>query len=199
MDQNLTFRLITILLILTGAGVSIYFRRKAQQSSGDKIDRRQEGEFIMIALRIGGGLIWLSTLTYMIYPPLISWASLPLPSWLRWLGVVGGIAAVILLIWMFRSLGSNITDTVVIRREHRLVTHGPYRWIRHPLYTFGGLLFLCLSLVSAIWLIPLLAIPTFAILIRRISIEEQALQERFGEEYVLYAARTGRFFPHLGW
>jgi protein-S-isoprenylcysteine O-methyltransferase Ste14 len=199
MNENTFFRIIVIALILTGAGVSIYFRRKAQQLSGDKLDRRQEGDFIMVALRIGGGLIWLTILTYMIYPSAISWAYLPLPSWLHWLGVIGGITAVVLLIWMFRSLGMNITDTVVTRREHRLITAGPYRWIRHPLYTFGGFLFLCLSLVSSIWLIPLLAIPTSAILIRRTSIEERALQDRFGEEYHRYAARTGRFFPRLSW
>jgi protein-S-isoprenylcysteine O-methyltransferase Ste14 len=99
---------------------------------------------------------------------------------------------------MFRSLGLNITDTVVTRREHTLITQGPYRWIRHPLYTFGALLFLSLSLVTEIWLIPLLAIPTMAILVRRTSIEEKALQKRFGKEFSLYSARTGRFFPRLG-
>lgn len=198
MNENLIFRLIIVALIIISFGVSIYYRRKAQQSSGDTIDRRQEGDFIMIALRIGGGLIWITILSYLIYPPAISWASLPLPAWLRWLGVFGGIAAVTLLIWMFRSLGMNITDTVVTRREHKLVTNGPYRWIRHPLYTFGSLFFLCLSLVSANWLILLLAIPTFTLLVQRTSIEEQALQERFGEEYDRYSARTGRFFPRLG-
>jgi protein-S-isoprenylcysteine O-methyltransferase len=98
---------------------------------------------------------------------------------------------------MFRSLGKNITDTVIIRREHSLITHGPYRWIRHPLYTFGALLFLSLSLVTQIWLIPLLVVPTFAILLQRTTIEEKALQERFGEEYTQYSQRTGRFFPRL--
>lgn len=197
MDENMLFRVIVIAMMLAAFFVSAYHRRKAQQTSSDKIDRRQEGDFIMIALRIGGALIWLMILAYMVYPPAINWATLPLPSWLRWLGVFGGFAAVILLIWMFRSLGMNITDTVVTRREHTLIMQGPYRWIRHPLYTFGALLFLSLSLVTEIWLIPLLAIPTMAILVQRTSIEEESLQERFGEEYSQYSARTGRFFPRL--
>ena len=92
----------------------------------------------------------------------------------------------------------NITDTVVTRRDHTLITDGPYRWIRHPLYTFGSLFFISLSLVTGIWLIPLLVIPTFAILIQRTSIEERALQERFGDEYLRYSKRTGRFFPRFG-
>ena len=198
MDENLIFRIIVIAMMLSAFIVSAYHRRKAQQSSGDEIDRRKEGDFIMIALRIGGGLIWLLILAYMIYPPAVAWATIPLPSWLRWLGVLGGFAALILLIWMFRSLGMNITDTVVTRKDHSLVTHGPYRWIRHPLYTFGALLFLSLSLVTQIWLIPLLAIPTMAILVQRTSIEEKTLQNRFGEEYIQYSERTGRFFPRLG-
>jgi protein-S-isoprenylcysteine O-methyltransferase Ste14 len=198
MDENLLFRLIVIAMMLSAFFVSAYHRRKAQRSSGDEIDRRKEGDFIMVVLRIGGGMIWLLILVYMIYPPVINWATIPLPSWLRWLGVIGGFAAVLSLIWMFRSLGKNITDTVITRREHSLVTHGPYRWIRHPLYTFGALLFLSLSLVTQIWLIPLLAVPTMAILVQRTSIEEKALQERFGEEYNLYSGRTGRFFPRFG-
>jgi protein-S-isoprenylcysteine O-methyltransferase Ste14 len=198
MNEDLIFRIIVTALFLSAFSISIYYRRKAQGSSGDKIDRREEGDFIMIALRIGGGLIWLAILAYMIYPPAITWASLPLPTWLRWLGVGGGIAAVVLLFWMFRSLGMNITDTVVTRRKHTLITYGPYRWIRHPLYTFGSLFFLSLSLVTGIWLIPIMAIPTFAILIQRTSIEERVLQERFGEEYRSYSERTGRFFPRLG-
>ena len=39
-----------------------------------------------------------------------------------------------LIVWAFQSLGSNLTDTVVTRRQHTLITHGPYRWVRHPFY-----------------------------------------------------------------
>lgn len=81
----------------------------------------------MIALRIGGGLTWLTIFAYLVYPPAIAWAILALPGWLRWLGVLSGFAAVILLIWMFRSLETNITDTVVTRRAHTLITNAPYR------------------------------------------------------------------------
>jgi protein-S-isoprenylcysteine O-methyltransferase Ste14 len=95
-------------------------------------------------------------------------------------------------------MGANITDTVVTRRAHTLITNGPYRWIRHPLYSFGGLLFLCMSLVTSIWLIPLLAIPTSVILIQRTSIEEQILRSRFDDEYQRYSGRTGRYFLRIG-
>ncbi len=198
MPQNTIFRFITLLLFIIPLSVSVYYRRKAQITSGDQIDRRQEGDFVMITLRLSGILLWLSIIAYIVYPPAVDWATIALPTWLRWIGVLGGIIAVGLLIWMFSSLGMNITDTVVTRQKHTLVTHGPYRWIRHPLYTFGAFFFLSLSLISSLWIIPLLSIPAFAILIKRTSIEEVSLHARFGEEYQQYTRQTGRFLPRLG-
>ena len=198
MNENTIFRILVATIILISLSVSIYFRRKAQSSSRDEIDRRQEGSITMVGLRIGGLMIWLSVIAFIIYPPAISWAALSLPSWVRWLGVAGSITAALLLVWMFISLGMNITDSVTTRHEHKLVTRGPYRWIRHPLYTLGALLFLSLSLIMGTWLIPLLGIPSYGILIHRTGIEEKMLQDRFGEQYRQYSERTGRFFPRLG-
>ena len=198
MDENTIFRFLVTIIILVSLTISIYFRRKAQNNSRDEIDRRQEGNTTMIALRIGGLLTWFTVFAYLLHPPAVSWATLWLPSWVRWSGVAGSIAAALLLIWMFTSLGTNITDSVTTRNEHELVTAGPYRWIRHPLYTFGAILFLSLSLVIGTWLIPLLGIPTYAILIHRTGIEEKKLQEKFGAQYQQYAEKTGRFIPRLG-
>jgi len=44
-----------------------------------------------------------------------------------------------LLIWTLRTLGANLTDTVITRKEHTLVTSGPYRWVPHPFYDAVGL------------------------------------------------------------
>ena len=61
----------------------------------------------------------------------------------------------LLLFWTFHSLGKNLTDTVVTRREHSLVTHGPYRWVRHPFYVVLFLWVLSFSLLTANWLLAL--------------------------------------------
>lgn len=197
MDENIIFRIIVSVIILVSLSISIYFRRKAQRDSQDEIDRRQEGSATMVGLRIGGLLVWFTVFAYIFSPAAISWASVSLPSWTRWLGVAGSVAAALLLVWMFTSLRTNITDSVTTRRDHNLVTGGPYRWIRHPMYTFGALLFLSISLIMGSWLIPLLGIPTYVILIHRTGIEEQKLQDQFGEQYQLYTERTGRFLPRL--
>ena len=198
MNENTIFRIIVGMIIVSSLTISIYYRLKAQNSSQDEIDRHQEGGFTMVALRIGGLMIWLTVLSFIFYPPATSWATISLPSWVRWLGIVGGSTSALLLVWMFISLGMNITDSVTIRRDHELVTSGPYHWIRHPLYTFGALLFLSLSLTMGNWLIPVIGIPSYGILMHRTSIEEKKLQDRFGEQYRQYTERTGRFFPRLG-
>ena len=64
-------------------------------------------------------------LTFVASPSQMAWSSVPLPWWLRWVGVGVGIVAASLLIWTLRSLGTNLTDTVVTRQHHTLVTSGP--------------------------------------------------------------------------
>ena len=109
----------------------------------------------------------------------------------------GLVVVPLLLTWTFHSLGRNLTDTVVTRREHTLVTHGPYRWVRHPFYVVVALWGLSFSLLTANWLLALLGVAALTMLVIRTRIEEAKLAERFGDEYRAYARRTGRFFPLL--
>ena len=102
-----------------------------------------------------------------------------------------------LLNWTFQSLGNNLSDTVVTRRVHTLVTRGPYHWVRHPFYDVGFLWMLALSLLTANWLMALLGTGVIALLVVRTRVEEQKLLERFGDEYRAYAGRTGKFLPRL--
>jgi protein-S-isoprenylcysteine O-methyltransferase Ste14 len=55
--------------------------------------------------------------------------------------------------WLFSSIGSSITQTVATKKDHELITHGPYGWVRHPLYSVGTLMFMALALVAANWFI----------------------------------------------
>jgi protein-S-isoprenylcysteine O-methyltransferase Ste14 len=96
---------------------------------------------------------------------------------------------------VFHSLGPNLTDTVVTRREHTLVTHGPYRWVRHPFYGVGFLGLLAVTLMTANWFIALTGAVVIALLVHRTRTEEVKLIERFGDEYRAYRERTGAFFP----
>lgn len=101
----------------------------------------------------------------------------------------------ILLLWTFRTLGPNLTDTVVTRRKHTLVTSGPYQWVRHPFYVAGGILMFANSLAAANWFILLAGTTAFLLIGMRTRIEEEKLIARFGDRYRVYMSETGRFLP----
>ena len=197
MNGEVFFRMFAGVLFFSALAISIYFRSGAERASGEQLDRSEEGKALRITLRLGGLLLWLTLIAYLINPVWMGWASYASPVWLRWLGMLTAGTGLALTFWMFRSLGKNITDTVVTRREHQLVTHGPYRWIRHPLYTFGTLFYLGLGLIAASWLILLMACLAFFLLSLRTPKEEAQLLARFGDEYADYTESTGRYLPKL--
>ena len=194
MESESIYRILVIVLFLIIACTGMYHRISAEKS-GEKISRREEGLFIMIALRLFGISAWIGLMIYMIQPRWMLWATFPLPGWLRWAGAGFAILAVPLFHWMLRSLGKNITDTVVTRKESTLVTDGPYRWVRHPMYSIATLLFFGFTLLTANWFIGLTGIVTMSLLVIRTSTEEAKLIERFGDEYRKYMKDTGRFLP----
>jgi protein-S-isoprenylcysteine O-methyltransferase Ste14 len=161
------------------------------------LDRRQEGWLILLTLRPLALVAAVGLLVFMIEPAWMRWSSMKLPGWARWAGVPFGAAAGMLIIWTFRSLGHNLTDTVVTRRNATLVTHGPYRWVRHPFYLAFALAVIGNTLLTANWFLGLTSSAAFASIVRRTRIEERNLIARFGSDYQEYMRRTGRFLPRV--
>jgi len=197
MNQEQTFRAILIVGWLILLPIAAYHRIKSQ-STGEKLDRRQEGLFILFTLRPVGIAHILGLFAYMVNPLRMGWSALPIPVWLRWMGVALGVVAGCFLIWTLRSLGKNLTDTVVTRKEHTLVTNGPYRWVRHPFYDSVALSVLANSLTAANWFLFVTGGLLAVLFILRTKKEEEKLLARFGSAYRLYMDRTGRFLPRLG-
>ena len=196
MADDQTFRLILAIGMAAFLPVALYHRVRSQ-SSGETLDRRQEGLFILLTLRPLGLATMGGLVAFVLNPAWMAWASLPLPVALRWAGVAIGVPTVALGIWTFRSIGRNITDTVVTRREHVLVTGGPYRYVRHPFYVTTALALVANSLTTANWFIALTGAAALALMVIRTTTEEAKLVERFGDDYRRYMARTGRFLPRL--
>jgi protein-S-isoprenylcysteine O-methyltransferase Ste14 len=185
-----------IALLLTFVAVGGYYRIQSQRS-GERLDRTQEGWPLLIGVRLAGLLTAGSTLGYLAKPAWFSWAAYPVPGTVRWVGVAGLAGSVTWLLWMFHTLGRNLTDTVVIRRDAYFVDYGPYRWVRNPMYTGVLLLGISLGLALGTWLLPLTASLTFTLLAVRTRKEEQHLIEHFGDQYRGYMRRVGRFLPKL--
>ena len=180
--------LIVYVAVAVLLAVGLYHRLQAARTR-EPIDRRKEGWPLLIAIRLAGVALIAAVVT----------AAPPPPGPLQWVGVVLFIAAAAWLIWMFVSLGRNLTNTVVTRRNATFVTHGPYKYVRHPMYSgllVGGL---SLALVLGSWLLALVTITTFTLLAIRTRTEERYLIERFGDVYRVYIKKVGRFLPYIVW
>ena len=195
MSDDQLFRLILLAGFVIFMPIGIYHRLKAR--TGEKLDRRQEGMFILVALRLAGLAGTAGLIAYLIDPAYMAWAAVPLPVWLRWTGVGLALIAGSLLVWMFRTLGRNLTDTVVTRKQHTLVTTGPYRWVRHPMYASAALAIVGNSLVAANWYLFVVGCLALLLLVIRTRKEEQNLIAKFGDDYRNYMQQTGRFVPRL--
>lgn len=188
-------------LLIAGAIVLLpimIYHRIRSQATREKLDRRREGLFILLTLRPIGVAGMLGLIAYMVNPSSMAWSSVPLPAPLRWAGAGVGVLGGGLLIWTLRTLGKNLTDTVVTRKEHTLVTSGPYRWVRHPFYDAVALCVVANSLVAANWFLFLTGSLTFMLMVLRTRREEEMLETRFGDSHRAYMERTGRFFPRFG-
>jgi protein-S-isoprenylcysteine O-methyltransferase Ste14 len=181
---------------LTFLAVAMYHRIRAAQS-GENLDRTKEGWATLIGMRLAGLATFGSAAAWLWNPLWFTWAAFPVPDWMRWIGVGGFAFSITWLIWMFISLGANLTDTVVTRRNAKFVDCGPYRYVRNPMYSGFLMHGLSLGLALGTWLLPLAAAVMFAILARRTRIEESFLIARFGDQYRTYMSEVGRFFPRL--
>lgn len=188
------YRLAVLVVLLDFVPIGLYFRLRAAKTR-ESLDRSQEGWAILISLRLVGLLMLGSTLCYLIRPTLVAWAQLPIPGALRWCGAPLAVGGAALFFWTLNTLGNNLTDTVVTRQAHTLVTEGPYHWVRHPFYLAALAGGVGVGLLAANLLILGATLGVFGLLVLRTPIEERHLAERFGEEYGAYRRRVPAFWP----
>ncbi len=136
-----------------------------------------------------------ATLLYLITPQLMRWSALRMPVWLRWVGMVMGLMTIILFLWVHHALGRNWSTSVQAKEQHTLVISGPYRWVRHPMYTTIFIWALAFLLLSANWFVGVTWLALSIVAASRVGMEEAALIRKFGAEYRTYRQRTGRFLP----
>lgn len=191
---------VTFWILLAGVFVMrIYFSLKVRQAGErlmpdrEAVQREGRGMFI---IRVVMGFVLLGWLIlYAINPTWMKVLSVPFPNWLRWLGFALGLASLGFWSWTQVALGKEWSPQLQLRKEHHLVTTGPYARIRHPLYTAMIGYGTGLALVTANWLFIIFAIIAAGLTFARVPKEEQMLIQKFGESYKAYMQRTGRFFP----
>jgi protein-S-isoprenylcysteine O-methyltransferase Ste14 len=191
------FRWFALAAFVGCLGISATYRLRARQQ-GETIARRRESPMLITGRAVVALPLFVAILLYLLNPRWMAWAEFALPAWARWVGALLGLVAVPAAWWVFTSIGRNVSETVLTKRDHALVTTGPYRWIRHPLYTTGAVLLLAIGLMAANWFVLLFALVAIvALRLAVIPVEERELVNKFGDEYRRYMARTGRLLPQL--
>ncbi len=134
-------------------------------------------------------LIWIAS-------PVFAFAEYPL----RVVPLVAGVTCFVMGLWLFyrshTDLGTNWSITLEVREQHRLITRGVYRQIRHPMYSALVLYALGHALVIPNWVAGSSNLIAFVVLFAlRVSAEEKMMVDEFGAEYAAYSARTKRLVP----
>lgn len=200
MDNEPVLRLILAVKGIAYIVPRFYYRRQAARAnpSGEtELRNVSESKLRLVLMGISGLGANLLALLWIVNPAWLSWSRLPLPDWLRWIGVVVGVIAVWVGYQAHRSLGTSFTATLKTLGQRRLVIQGVYHWVRHPMYTSFFAILAANFMVTANGLIGGLAVVYSLLIVERAGHEERMMLESFGEEYRQYMQRTGRFFPRL--
>ena len=193
-DSEHIHRVVLGLLILGAAAIGVPFRLRADRAGGP-VSRRVDPRWFWIWMAVAGPPLALACLGFLVQPRWVAFAQIDLPGWARFSGVAFGIPGLALFVWMFRHLGLNVTSTSMPRARATLVTTGPYRWVRHPMYSAALLLVFAATLLTANVVVAAGGAVMFLLLAARTRIEEARLVEKFGDAYRAYQRRTGRFLP----
>jgi protein-S-isoprenylcysteine O-methyltransferase Ste14 len=194
------YRTAFLILLVGMLAMRGYFMLKVRQA-GERLMPDQgaverEGGGAVLALRIFVFLILVAFLVmYIIGLAWIDLFSFPLPAWLRWAGCALGLLSLAFWTWTQAALDTRWSAQLQLRKEHTLVTSGPYARIRHPLYAAMFAWAIALALLTANWIFVAITVLTIAGTAARVPKEEQMMLDSFGDEYRAYMHSTGRFFP----
>lgn len=193
MENERIFRIVTGILFAVFIVTRKIYETQAMMTRVEKDfdDKRVivlTGLFLTVSL---SGLV-----AYLIQPNLMNWSTIKMPEWMRWVGAAAGAAGTGLLVWSHAILGLNFFGGTKIREGHCLVTGGPYKWVRHPIYTAFTGIGIGWFLIMQNWFVGGTWLATMVIFLPgRLKKEEEMLSEHFGEEYERYRKRTGKFLP----
>lgn len=177
-----------IVALLGWVGLEFRFRRPGAASSldGGASDR---GSTALLIASYGLAIV---------LPPLLAiWGIGAAGPW-AWLGLVVAAAGLALRAWAMATLGASYTRTLRATEGQSLVTHGPYRVLRHPGYAASCLVWIGATLAFGRW--PAAVVVGVLLILAyswRIRAEETMLEATFGQAYRDYAARTWRLVPRV--
>lgn len=187
-------RLLLGLIVGVAIAAGMALRRAGMRPSGG-VSRSVDGPAIALAIRVVGLSFYGGLLLFLAWPRSLAWAAVDVPGWVRWAGAALLAAGVALALWSRWTLGTSSTLTSVPAPGGELVTRGPYRRLRHPIYSAGLLMMPGAAALTSNLFILAAGLAGLLVLAVRTPREEALLLERFGDSYRDVMARTGRWLP----
>jgi len=158
------------------------------------VKEREKSRDRLITLVVGGFAFALLFGNWTLIGPLRQ-RFLPQASWIAWSGIALTWVGIAIAIWARYCLGEYWSARVTLKEGHQLIRSGPYRWVRHPIYS--GMLLGCMgaALVVGEWRGVVAVVLILAAHSRKALREESLLTKEFGEEYLAYRRSTGFLLP----
>jgi protein-S-isoprenylcysteine O-methyltransferase Ste14 len=192
----MNFHILFAVLYFAFIVIRVVFHRKARHSRGEVQFNESKLNMAIRAL-VGLGYIGI-LIIYVFYPKVLDWAVFPLSPSARWLGFGITTLSVGMIWWVQWALDVQFDTTLHHHTDQKLITHGPYRWVRHPMYTTLFLMGLGWLFLTANWFVGGALMTAIVFIVStRVKNEEAMLIELFGDEYRHYMRRTGRYLPRL--
>ena len=119
-------------------------------------------------------------------------------SIIRYIGLAVYLVFSWIQVWSFKSLGDNYSQDIMIKKNHELVTNGPFKIIRHPQYLCQIVLDLGATAATFSYLVGIFALIEIPIYIMRASLEDKLLGKYFSEKFSDYKKKSGFMFPFIG-
>ena len=199
MQSEVEFRVLLALVMVAFVAHRGYYHRKCRVFAEGATDA-ERGKLASAVAGALGALGLLATMVYIVDARWLTWSAAPLPDWLRWVGLVLALAGFVLLHLAQRALGTNWSESPRMLDGQTMVAEGPYRSIRHPIYTAFLLILAAPLLLSANWFIGSAWLAMTGLEVSsRIRVEEDLMTARFGDRYRRYRAVTGALLPRLSW
>jgi len=196
MHSENVFRGLFALSAVAMTCIRVYYQMRDRQ--GRKHVTIKEKDLSLVAGSLAALITIVFGVGYIFFPGAFSWAYVRYPDGLRWLGALFLAIGITLLGVSHHHLGKSFHSLVVTKEGQIFVDSGPYRWVRHPIYTAFFINYIGGGLLAGSWVLTFIPALLYGVLVAlRVENEERAMVGQFGQVYADYMQRTGRFLPPI--